>query len=52
MIERAHFIILEVDDVSMVREMDQDILSSEAGKVIEKFSFHIGWSRAGFEEIW
>ncbi len=48
----SHYIILEVDDLSQIVEMDEEIMGGEVGRYIEKFSFHIGWSRTFVEDIW
>ena len=48
----AHYMILEVDDVNKVQEIDRDITFGEVGKFIEKYSFHVGWARTFFEDIW
>jgi hypothetical protein len=47
----GHNYIFEVDDVEIVRKMDDDIVRGELGKYIERFSFHIGCGR-GVEDWW
>jgi hypothetical protein len=47
----GHYAILEVNDLSKIREMSDD-LGREVGKYLEKMSFHIGWSIPALEEPW
>jgi hypothetical protein len=47
----GHHYIFEVDDLSVIREMDADIFYGELGKYVEDFAFNIGWGR-GTEDWW
>ena len=48
----SHNLIFAVDDLSVIDEMDADIISGEIGRYVEKFSFDVGWGLASFEGIW
>ncbi len=48
----AHYAIFEIDDMDLIKKMDNDFMGSDFAGMIEDFELHLGWSRDFIDKYW